>query len=149
MQLDLPLLQYQHLLQLKTEAGKRFIFDVIRRSWVVLQPEETVRQLILQYLLLDKQYNKNRIAVERGLEVNGLYKRCDVLVFDIHMQPFLLIECKAPHVPITQDTFRQIATYNLPLQVPYLAVTNGPVSFCCQMDYHKESFEFIDDIPGY
>ncbi len=147
MHIDLQLLQYQHLLQLKTESGRRLIFDTVRRKWVVLQPEETVRQLVIIYLLQDKQYNKNRIAVERGLRVNGLYKRCDILVYDRQMRPFMLIECKAPDIPITQATFRQIANYNLPLQVPFLMVTNGPISYCCKMRYEQESFEFLEDIP--
>lgn len=142
-------MDFQDRLQLKTEGGQRWLFDPIRRKWVVLQPEEMVRQLLLWYLIESKGYNKNRLAVERGLEINGMAKRCDILIYDTTMKPLLLVECKAPQVQITQSVFRQIATYNLPLQVPYLLVSNGPVSYCCEMNYERSDFTFLKDIPDF
>lgn len=147
--IDLDLTQWQKQLKLKTEAGNRFIFDPIREKWLVLQPEEVVRQLMLQYLLEVKAYNRNRIRIEQGLMVNGLNKRCDILVYDHEVRPFLLVECKSPKVAIKQSVFEQIARYNLPLQVQYLVVTNGPVTFCCRMNYLEKNFEFLTEIPSF
>jgi hypothetical protein len=76
-------------------------------------------------------------------------KRCDILAFQKDMQPFMLVECKAPQVPISQDTFRQIAIYNLPLRVPYLMVTNGRQTYCCEMDYNNNGFTFLQEVPHY
>lgn len=147
--IELDLLSFQDQLQIKREEGKRFLFDPIRKKWLVLLPEELVRQLMLCYLIQTKQYNKNRIRVEMGLQVNTLQKRCDILIYDQEMSPFLLVECKAPTVPIDQTTFRQIANYNLPLKVPYLLVTNGLVTYCCRMNYELGDFEFVKVIPTY
>ena len=144
---DLHLMDYQESLKLRSEHGKRFIFGLIRKKWLVLQPEELVRQLVL-LCFIDRGYPKNRIAVEKGLKVNSLSKRCDILMYDQSLSPFLLVECKAPQVKISQDTFRQIAWYNMPLKVPYLLVTNGIHSFCCKIDFAAESFSFLTEIPS-
>lgn len=145
--IEIDLLARQGQLKVKTEDSSRLLFDPIRKKWVVIQPEELVRQLMILYLIEEKQYNKNRINIEMGLQVNALQKRCDILVYDQDMQPFLLVECKAPTVKVSQATFRQIANYNLPLRVPYLLVTNGMVNYCCRMNYEDESFEFVNEIP--
>lgn len=147
--IEIDLLAKQDDLRVKTEDGKRYLFDPIRKKWLVIQPEELVRQLMILYLIEELHYNKNRINIEMGLQVNDLQKRCDILVYDDHMSPFLLVECKAPDVNINQSTFRQIAAYNLPLKVPYLLVTNGRVNYCCRMDYEKEEFNFVNRIPFY
>ena len=146
--LELHLMDYQQGLRLKSENGKRFIYGQIRKKWLVLQPEELIRQLVLQFLL-EKGYSKNRIAVEKGLKVNSLSKRCDILLYDQSTSPYLLVECKAPQVKITQAAFRQIAWYNMPLKVPYLLVTNGMNSFCCQIDFTTESFSFLGEVPSF
>lgn len=146
--LDLGLSSYAEQLRLKTEGGKRFLWDVIRSKWLVLQPEEMVRQLLLLYLQ-EQGVSKNRVAVEHGLVVNGLRKRCDILVYDPAMAPWLLVECKAPQVRISQATFRQTAAYNLPLRVPYLLVCNGPEAYCCQLDWEQEQFTFLAALPHY
>ncbi len=145
--IDLNLMQYKDLLQVRKEKGKTFLFDPIRRKWLVLQPEELVRQLIVQYLINERHYNKNRIKIEKGLKINKLNKRCDILVYRPDMEPFLLVECKAPQVKISQDAFEQIANYNMPLQVPYLLVSNGIQSFCCAIDYEQRDYEYLDEIP--
>ncbi len=133
----------------KKQDGKRWIFDQIRRKYLVLQPEEFVRQLVICYLLDEKNYNRNRIAIEKKLEINGMTKRCDILVFQQNMQPWLLVECKAPGVALDEATFRQAALYNMPLQVQYLMVTNGHTTYCCRMDYEKNDFEFLEEIPAF
>lgn len=145
--IELNLMSFKDHLQIKRENGQQMIFDPIRRKWLVLQPEELVRQLLVQYLLVEKGYNKNRIALEKLLIVNELERRFDVLIYDAATQPFMLVECKAPHVEITDLTFRQIAQYNLPLRVNYLLVTNGMKTYCCRMDYAEESYEFLPSVP--
>lgn len=143
----LDLMPYQTLLQVKKQAGQSMLFDCIRRKWLVLQPEELVRQLLVQYLLSEKSYPKNRFALEKGLKINELGKRYDILIYDHDMNPFLLVECKAPKITLTDAAFRQIANYNMPLQVQYLLVTNGIQTFCCKMDYELQSYEFVSEVP--
>jgi len=139
--LQLNLLQYKDRLKVKTVKRKKYIYDPIRKKYLVLQPEEVVRQLILEHLISTLKYNHNRISVEKSLRVNTLLKRCDILIYDKAMNPWLLVECKAPEVPISQATFEQIARYNLPLKVDYLFVTNGIQSYCCKMNYVDESWD--------
>ncbi|MEM1214481.1 MAG: type I restriction enzyme HsdR N-terminal domain-containing protein [Bacteroidota bacterium] len=149
MELQLPLLALQPKIRVEQRDGKRYLWGLVRRKWLVLQPEELVRQLLLHHFIDDLGINKNRLAVERGLSVNGLQKRCDLLVFDPDMNPWLLVECKAPAVSLTEATFRQIATYNLPLQVPHLLVCNGPQAYCCSVDWEVKDFAFLERIPAY
>jgi hypothetical protein len=147
--MNLDLIGQQHKLEIKAVDGKRMIWDVVRRKWLVLQPEEMVRQLIVHHLIAECGCNRNRITLERGLTVNGMYRRSDVLVYDPDMQPFLLVECKAPSIPVNEAVFRQIATYNMSLRVPYLWVSNGPDNYVCAIDFETESFTFLDEIPAY
>ena len=147
--IELPLMDHKNQLRLKTQDGKRYLFGSIRKKWLVLQPEEMIRQLLFHFLVEKLGYNKNRISVERGLKVNTLDKRFDLLVYDQTMQPFLLAECKAPHVKIDQEVFKQISWYNMPLKVPYLLVTNGIKTYCCSIDYEKQDYSFLNKIPGF
>ena len=147
MQIEVDYTIYKDQLQLKKQAGKVFVFDPIRKKNLILLPEELVRQLVLQYLIQDRKFNKNLIRTEQGLKVHELSKRCDILIYDSDFKPFLLVECKSSKVKISQKTFEQIARYNLPLQVKYLLVTNGIQSFCCEMDYEGQSYQFLEEIP--
>ncbi len=147
MRLDLDLLRYKDQLRIRREDGKRFIFDPVRKKWLVLQPEEMVRQLVLCYLLEERGYRKTRLSMERGLQVNTLQRRFDLLAYDAQVAPFLLIECKAPQVKIGPAVFEQAAWYNTQLQVPYLMVTNGMDTYCCAMDYDQRKFNFLEAIP--
>ncbi|MCO6477839.1 MAG: type I restriction enzyme HsdR N-terminal domain-containing protein [Phaeodactylibacter sp.] len=147
--IELGLMQYKELLKVKREGEKRYLFDPIRKKWLVLQPEELVRQLVIHYLLEEKQYNKNRINLERGFRVNSLQKRFDLLVYDREVNPYLLVECKAPRVPITDEVFEQAAWYNTELKVRYLLVTNGIESYCCAIDYDNHSYEYLEAVPDY
>ena len=147
--MPLPLLEYRQLLDTRTNGGKPQILDPVRRKWVAMTPEETVRQLLLLYLLREKAYSPNRIGVEKMLVVNTLNRRFDVLVYAPDMSPWMLIECKAPSVPVTQAVFDQIARYNLPLRVPYLLVSNGLQTYCCAMDYKAESYHFLENLPDF
>lgn len=146
--IPLDLTPFKSELRLKKEEGKVYVFDPVRSKWLVLLPEELVRQLLILYLIKEKAYSKNFIAVEKGLKVNELDKRFDLLIYDPDTQPFMLVECKAPTVKITQDVFRQIAIYNMAFQVDFLLVTNGIQTYCCKMDYQEKSWEFLNDIPN-
>lgn len=148
MKLPINFLPYQPNLKVKKEEGKRYIFCTVRKKYLVLQPEELVRQLTIAYLIDDRKYNRNSIHVERGLMVNGLTRRSDILIYDADVEPYLLVECKAPKVKITQAVFDQIARYNLTLKVKYLLVTNGIDSFCCEMNYADQSYRFLSEVPG-
>ena len=116
---------------------------------MVAEKEELVRQVLLLHFTEGLHYPKAKIAVEKMIVVNGLKRRFDILVYDPATAPFLLVECKAPDVNISEATFRQIAYYNLPLQVPYLLVSNGRLSYCCQINFEQENFQFLAALPGY
>lgn len=133
----------------KNSENKVSIFDEIRKKFVVLTPEEWVRQHVIQYLLQDRNYPKSYINVEKLIKVNGLSKRYDGIVFKPNGEIFLLIECKAPEVPISQDTFDQIARYNLELKAQYLMVTNGLNHYFCQMDFENEKYVFLKELPDF
>ena len=146
--IEIDFTEFTPHLRIRQQGEKAFILDPIRKKELVLQPEELVRQLVLQYLLQVKEYKVRQIRVEIGIKVNGLQKRCDIITFDKNINPFLLVECKSAHIPIDQSVFDQIARYNMPLQVPYLMVTNGITTFACKMDYPNASYEFMQEIPS-
>ena len=133
----------------KNSENKVAIFDEIRKKFVVLTPEEWVRQHVVQYLLLEKKYPKSLINVEKLVKVNGLNKRYDIVVFQPNGEIFLLIECKAPEVAISQQTFDQIARYNLQLNAQFLMVTNGLNHYFCQMDFENEKYVFLKEAPDF
>ncbi|RSK40295.1 type I restriction enzyme HsdR N-terminal domain-containing protein [Mangrovimonas spongiae] len=133
----------------KNSENKASIFDVIRKKFVILQPEEWVRQHCVHYLIEEKHYPKSLINVEKELSVNSLKKRYDIVVFNPDGSIHLVVECKAPKINITQDTFDQIARYNLTLNASYLMVTNGLNHYYCQMDFDNERYNFLRDIPEY
>src|ERR1035437_1139348 len=133
--LNLPAYQFK----LKQLGDRTQIFDKIRKKYVALTPEEWVRQNFLQYLIQEKKFPALLISVEAGLKYNQLQKRMDVLVYDKQGSPYLMVECKAPEVKITQVVFDQIARHNMVFKVKYLVVTNGLNHFCCLMDYEKNA----------
>jgi hypothetical protein len=131
----------------KNSENKVSIFDDIRKKFIILTPEEWVRQHIVQFLLQEKKYPKSYINVEKLIKVNDLNKRYDIVVFKPNGELFLLIECKSPDVKITQETFDQIARYNLKLNAQFLMVTNGLNHYFCQMDFEKEQYVFLKELP--
>lgn len=149
MLLQLDYLRHQPALRITQTAGKKFIFDPVRKKELVLTPEELLRQLVLLYLLEDMKYPAHRIRSEIGIEVNGLKKRCDIVVFDADVKPWLLLECKSPKVALTQPVFEQAARYNLRLQAPFLGITNGLATFCCALNFEQASFEYLHGFPEY
>ncbi len=146
--IDLGLTKYHDKLKIKKEGDKNYIFDLIRRKWLVLQPEEYVRQLMVEYLIQEKGYSKNLISIEKGLKVNKLDKRYDLVVYDKDLNPVILIECKSPKVKINQQVLDQAGWYNSTLKVKYLVVTNGIQSFVSLIDYEKQSFHFLSTLPS-
>ncbi|WP_350285693.1 type I restriction enzyme HsdR N-terminal domain-containing protein [uncultured Croceitalea sp.] len=135
--------------RLKSTENSTLIFDVIRKKFVVLQPEEWVRQHTVHFLHHTKRYPKSLLNVEKQLIVNGLKKRYDVLLFNADGSIHTLVECKAPSVAITQATFNQIAIYNLKLKANYLMVTNGLQHYYCQMNHKEEKYTFLTEIPDF
>ena len=144
-QLNLP----QHPLKIKEENGTRYIFDAIRKKYLVLLPEEWVRQNFIQFLVHNKKYAASLIAIEKGLKINELQKRADIVVYDKHAKPIVLIECKAPKVKINQAVFEQVARYNAAFGVPYLMVTNGLEHYCAKVNFETKNCEFLTEIPDY
>ncbi len=111
--------------KIKKEQQREFIFDSIRKRWVVLTPEEWVRQNFLQYLIHKKKYAAALIAVEKEIQLGDIHKRFDIVVYTSKAQPFMLIECKEMNVNLTPDVLNQVLRYNIALRVPYIVITNG------------------------
>jgi hypothetical protein len=147
--LKIDFLPYKSRLRFTRSGETTYVFDPIRKKELVLTPEELLRQLVLVYLLEEKKYPANRIRVEIGIEVNTLKKRCDLVVFDADIRPWLLLECKSPKVPLNQATFEQAARYNLQLKAPFLAVTNGLATYCCALDFGQQTFSYLTGFPDF
>lgn len=134
---------------LKSEDERTLIFDVFRNRWVVLTPEEWVRQHIARYLSDDLGYPPSLILLEGSLRVNGMPRRYDLLVHDREGNPVMIGECKAPDVKITQKVFDQLARYNGVLGVSLLLITNGIDHYCMQSDPKNEGYTFLPQIPSF
>ena len=133
----------------KNSENKVSIFDEIRKKFIILTPEEWVRQHVVWFLLEEKKYPKSLINVEKVLKVNGLRKRYDIVVFNPDGSIFVLVECKAPEIKTAQATFDQIARYNMTLKAQFLMVTNGLNHYFCLMDFENEKYEFLRELPDY
>ncbi|MBT8219232.1 MAG: type I restriction enzyme HsdR N-terminal domain-containing protein [Bacteroidia bacterium] len=144
--IELSLLNYKDQLTSKTLDGTTYLLDPVRKKWIILTPEELVRQLTLLYLLEKAEPYKRLLSVEKVINVNGRIKRFDILLYDSEAKPKLLVECKNPKVPITNETFNQIAQYNIALKVPTLMVTNGNETYCCSIDFNSREFSFLDEV---
>lgn len=116
---------------------------------MVLTDEEWVRQNYVSFLHKEKKYPLSLIALEKQCKVNNTIKRTDILIFDKNGSPYIIVECKASHIKINQDTFDQIARYNMKLNATYLIVTNGLDHFYCQMDHAAKKYTFLKEIPNY
>jgi hypothetical protein len=131
----------------KNSENKTSIFDVVRKKFVILTPEEWVRQHVVHYLLHVKKYPASYINVEKVIKINALNKRYDVVVFNPDGSIFLLVECKAPNITISQQTFDQIARYNGVLNADFLMVTNGINHYFCKLDYINQGYVFLKNLP--
>ncbi|MDF3078428.1 MAG: type restriction enzyme HsdR N-terminal protein [Sphingobacteriaceae bacterium] len=144
-QLNLP----QYPFKLKQEGSTSFIFDEIRKKYLVLTPEEWVRQHFVKYLITEKGYPRSLVRLEGGLTLNSLRKRTDIVLFNNLGEKILMVECKAPQVKISQSTFDQIARYNIVHKVKLLAVTNGLQHYFCEINFESGSYSFIHELPEY
>ena len=129
--------------------GTSELWDIVRRKYVVVTPEEMVRQQLIQFLVNEKEVPLSKIAVEKLIEVNDLKKRFDVLVYDNDFKPLLLAECKAPQIKLNDETLHQVANYNQTLAVPYLLITNGINIHLAKIDFEKKQFAWMNEIPIY
>lgn len=145
MQLNFPTYKFKT----KREENTNYVFDIIRKKYVVLTPEEWVRQHLIHYLVDEKNYPQSLLAVERGLELNGLRKRFDLLAFNKNGQPQLLVECKSPDIELSKAVFEQIALYNAKFKVTLLLVTNGLQHITVQYEPDFAGYVFLSEIPGW
>ena len=136
-------------LKTKLVEGTTQVFDVVRKKYFVLTPEEWVRQHFIHYLNTEKNYPIGLMGVEQVVKYNSMQTRADIVLYTTDRKPKMIVECKAPKVKITQDAFNQIAKYNCQLKVEFLVVTNGMQHFCCQMDYEKNTNCFLEDVPAF
>ena len=136
------------VLNIKTEAGKTTVFDPIRKKWVFLTPEEQVRQYLLQYLITQINYPAGMIAVEKSIVVGTLIKRYDIVIYNRQHQPWMLIECKAPQVPITATTLNQLLNYQSVIQSSFWLLTNGHQTYCANAK-DTENITWLSSLPGY
>ncbi len=133
----------------KVVNEKTFIFDEIRKKFLVLTPEEWVRQNFMKYLILEKKYPASFFAIEKVVDLNGQQQRFDLLVYNRTGKPYLIVEFKAPSVKVSQAAFDQVVRYNMALKVDFIIVSNGLQHFICFIDYSKNSYEFLKEIPDY
>lgn len=133
-----------------TKSGTNYlIFDILRRKNIVLTPEEWVRQHLVHYLIGHLRYPKSLISIERGTTYNKLQKRTDLCVYNQQGEPYLLAECKAAHVPITQEVVKQVSTYNQSLQARYVVISNGLQHFCWEVDFQTRQYKPLQEIPAF
>ncbi|MBX9850650.1 MAG: type I restriction enzyme HsdR N-terminal domain-containing protein [Cytophagaceae bacterium] len=141
--LNLPSFEYT----IRENNGKASIFDILRKKFVVLTPEEWVRQHFVNLLITHYKYPRSLIKLESGLKYNEMNKRSDIKVFDRDGNLFLLVECKAADVAVSQKTFEQVSLYNSSLKSKYIAITNGLNHFCCCINHEEGKYEFMKDLP--
>jgi type I restriction enzyme hsdR protein N-terminal domain protein len=144
-QLNLP----PYNIKVKNEDGRRKIFDILRRKYFVITPEEWVRQHFIHFLIDHKGYPVSLLANEVALSVGDKVIRADSVLYDKNLSPRMIIEYKAPHIKLTQKVFDQISAYNLLLHVDYLIVSNGIETYICKMDYAQQTYVFLETVPDY
>ncbi len=131
------------------KEGKTYIFDSFRKKYVVLSPEEWVRQNFLTYLVEKKGYKSSLIAVEAQIKYHSMLKRCDALIYNSKGEMIMIVECKSTETRLSQEVFDQAVRYNYPLQVKYLTITNGLTHYCCEINYQCRKYTFLKSIPNY
>lgn len=136
-------------LRIRSITGDYEVWDVVRKKWVVLTPEEWVRQHLIHYMNKERGCSLSLMAVEKSLRYNGLIRRADLVVYNSSAQPLLLAECKAPEVAMNQQVFDQVAMYNRVIGVEYVLITNGLHTSCCRVPSNSEKMEWLPDIPSF
>ncbi len=135
-------------LKLKQADGKTTVFDPVRKKWVVLTPEEHVRQYLLQYMTGTLNYSPSLIAVEKTISVGNMNKRFDIVVYNHEHRPWMLAECKSPEVPITEKTLQQLLTYQRTVQCDYWLLTNGHQAYCANAT-DMNNINWLTSLPAY
>ena len=136
-------------IKLRDSEGRREVFDIVRNRFVALTPEEWVRQHVIHYLHEELGYPLELMQVEGAITLNGMTRRCDIVVYDEEVRPLIIVECKNESVALTQKVLDQACRYNLVLQVPYLCLTNGVGRVCCRVDFAEKKVEMIPKLPNY
>jgi len=143
--LNFPLYQ----IPLKNKENKTLAFDSIRKKWLKLVPEEWVRLNCIEFLINEKKISRSLISVEKEFKLNNLKKRFDIVVFNKKGEIYLLVECKAPNVKISQSVFNQITKYNLVLKSKFLMISNGINHYFFTMNFESQKIEFLKELPSY
>ena len=137
-------------LKTQTSGAQTSVFDFLRRRYVRLTPEEWVRQHFTHFLVEHRHYPAALLGNEITVQLNGVARRCDSVLYSRDGgRPRMIVEYKAPDVPVTQAVFTQISAYNSVLRADYLVVSNGLAHYCCRMDYERQKAEFLPEIPFY
>ena len=134
-------------IKIQQRKGVNEVFDVIRKKWLALTPEEWVRQNIIQFLLIKKNYPASLIAVEKEIKLGELKKRCDIVVYNRQSQPWMIIECKEMNIILYEKTLEQILRYHITLPAKYLIISNG--SYCVGFQKKENQFSEINIFPGF
>ncbi len=142
-ELNLPSFEFR----IREEGQRKQIFDSLRKRFVALTPEEWVRQHFIRFLTEAKRYPASLINVERGVKIISGTKRTDIVVHNRQGKPWMIVECKAPDMPVTEDALLQAARYNMALQATFLVLTNGMEHYCCTLQ--NKQIEFLDDLPEF
>ncbi len=135
--------------KIKKSEGKVWIFDGVRKKFVVLTPEEWVRQHFIHYLIEEQLYPRSLFRIEGSLNYNQMQKRSDILIYDREGKPWMLVECKSPSIKLSQKAFNQVAIYNMTIGAKYLAVTNGMVHYCYVAPHPGKEGKFLEDFPEF
>ncbi len=136
-------------LKLKQQKGQTYVFDPIRKKWLILTPEEHVRQTLIYFLVHYKSYPASLISLEQGHRFNRLKKRTDIVIYNRLGVPIMLLECKASHVPLTQKVVEQVSVYNQSIGAKYLCISNGVTHYCWYFDREKSKFVFLQELPDW
>ncbi len=141
-------LQYPEInLKYKIENNTRYVFDTIRKKYLVLSPEEWVRQHLIGYMLLTLEYPAGLLSVEKQIRVGALSKRYDLVVYNHDFRPCLLAECKRPDVPVTEQTLYQLLQYHSVIGAKFWVLTNGPQTYCARVD--DGNITWLNRLPGH
>lgn len=136
-------------LKFKEINGKKAIFDIVRKKYIILTPEEWVRQHFVHFLINHYHYPRSLIKIESGIRLNEMAGRSDIIVYNRQGQVFLLVECKAPTIPLSNAVFEQASRYNINYKANYLLITNGLQHLCCAINHKTNSYTYMDNIPAF
>ena len=140
-----------HSFSIKTKLvnSKEYLFDELRKKWILSTPEEEVRQQFWKYLHFEKKYPVSLMAIEKTIIINGLNKRFDLLIYDRNGNPNIIVECKSRNVIINESTLNQILSYQYKIGAKYLILTNGKETYCLEIDLTEKKVIYLENIPQY